>query len=108
MIALAIALHNIPEGMRMSVPLRMARVRVSRILLVTTLAGIFTPVGTLIGFLLYSISRDFVSISLALAAGAMIYIVSDELIPESHKHHSHFANLGIVVGFLVVLLQDYL
>ena len=107
-IAIGIALHNIPEGMGMSVPLRMARVGILRILLVTTLAGIFTPLGTLIGFALYSISKDFVSISLALAAGAMIYIVSDELIPESHKHHSHFANLGIVLGFMVVLLQDYL
>ncbi|HBK85605.1 MAG TPA: zinc/iron permease, partial [Firmicutes bacterium] len=47
------------------------------------------------------ISSEFVSIAMALAAGAMIYIVSDELIPQSHEYHSHAANLGLVAGFVL-------
>ncbi|QNO13702.1 ZIP family metal transporter [Alkalicella caledoniensis] len=103
-IAIALAVHNIPEGMATAVPLLGGGVSKGKVLLLTLVAGMMTPLGTAIGFLLFGLSESFVSIALSLAAGAMIYIVSDELIPHSHKTHSHWANLGLLCGFLLGFL----
>ena len=106
MIALAILLHNIPEGMGIAAPLKAGGTRSITILCITSSAGLFTPLGTLIGVLIFNISPLFISLSMGFAAGAMIYIVSDELIPESHKQHSHYANLGIAFGVLLTFLTQ--
>lgn len=103
-IALALALHNIPEGMATAAPLVMGGMGKLNVIVLTSLAGLMTPVGTALGILLIDISPAFVSIALALAAGAMVYIVSDELIPESHKYHSHLANAGLLAGFLLGMI----
>ncbi len=102
-VALAIGLHNIPEGIAIAVPLQVGGTSNHRMIFATVLAGLCTPLGMAIGFLFYHISRAVIGTCLALAGGAMLYIVSDELIPESHKHHSHYANLGITVGFIFIL-----
>ncbi|WP_350342625.1 ZIP family metal transporter [Proteinivorax tanatarense] len=103
-IAIAIAIHNIPEGMATAVPLLKGGVKRGKVVLMTLFAGLMTPVGTAIGFLLFNISANFVSMALSLAAGAMIYIAGDELIPQSHKQHNHIGNLGLLAGFLVGML----
>lgn len=103
-IALALALHNVPEGMATGAPLLMGGMDRLRIVGLTTLAGLMTPVGTLLGLLLINISPALISVFLAVAAGAMVYIVSDELIPESHRYHSHLANVGLLAGFLLGLV----
>jgi len=103
-IALALALHNVPEGMATAAPLLMGGMGKARVLGLTTMAGLMTPLGSLLGILLINISPAFISISLALAAGAMIYIVSDELIPQSHRYHSHLANAGLLAGFLLGII----
>jgi ZIP family zinc transporter len=108
MIAAAILLHNIPEGMGIAAPLKIAGVYKLKIIGITSLAGLFTPLGTFIGMLFFNISPVFIALSLGLAGGAMIYIVSDELIPESHKQHSHSANIGIALGILVTFLAENL
>lgn len=100
-IAIAIGLHNIPEGMATAGPLRSGGLNGASVLLLTLLAGLMTPVGALIGMAAFGISRELVGIGLALAAGAMVYIASDELIPQSHRYHSHMANFGILGGFLI-------
>ncbi len=100
-IAIAIGLHNVPEGMATAGPLRAGGLSVPRVVLLTLLAGLMTPVGALVGVVAFSISPALVGIGMALAAGAMVYIASDELIPQSHKYHSHMANFGILGGFLV-------
>lgn len=100
-IAVALALHNVPEGMATAAPLLMGGMGRLRVLGLTTLAGLMTPMGTLLGIALINISPAFISIALALAAGAMVYIVSDELIPQSHRYHSHLANAGLLAGFLL-------
>ncbi len=100
-IALALAIHNVPEGMATATPLLSGGVSKGKVFMLTLFAGLMTPVGTALGFLLFNISQNFVAISLSLAAGAMIYIVGDELIPQSHKSHSHTANLGLLAGFLL-------
>mgnify|MGYP000985840467 FL=1 len=103
-IAIALALHNVPEGMATAAPLLMGGLGKLRVVGLTTLAGLMTPIGTLLGLLLVNLSEAFVAIALALAAWAMVYIVSDELIPESHKYHSHLANAGLLTGFLVGMI----
>lgn len=103
-IALSLALHNIPEGMASAAPLYMGGMGKLKLFLLTTLAGLLTPVGTLIGQLLFQISPKFICIALAFAAGSMVYIVSDELIPESHSFHCHWANIGLLAGLVVGFL----
>lgn len=100
-IAIAIGLHNIPEGMAVAGPLSAGGLTRGRVLLLTLLAGLMTPVGALLSLAVFGISVELVGIGMALAAGAMVYIVSDELIPQSHRYHSHMANFGILGGFLL-------
>ncbi len=104
LIALAIGLHNIPEGMATAAPLRMGGLRPIAILAIIGFVSFFTPIGTLIGFILVSISPDKISFLLALAGGAMTYIVFFELIPEAKQRHPNFARLGALIGFLVIIL----
>ncbi len=100
-IAISLALHNIPEGMVTAAPLLLSGMNKWKVVGIATAAGLVTPIGTLIGAALIGISPEFVSVAMALAAGAMIYIVSDELIPQSHEYHSHAANFGLVAGFVL-------
>lgn len=102
--AIAIGLHNVAEGMSVALPLCMGKVAKRKIVFITTLTGLSTFVGTIIGLALVNISSVFISLSMAFAAGAMIYIASDELIPHSHSVHSEFANVGIMIGITAALL----
>lgn len=102
--ALSIGIHNIAEGLSVAMPLCMGRVQNIKIVFVTTMTGLATLIGTIIGKAFLTISPFFISFSLAFAAGAMIYIASDELIPHSHSVHSHTANIGIVLGILLALI----
>jgi zinc transporter, ZIP family len=100
-IALAIGLHNIPEGLAVAGPLRAGGLSAWKVLLFTLCAGLMTVVGTAIGLLIVNISLLLVSGLLAFAAGAMIYIVNDELIPQANRMHNHLANLGLFTGVLI-------
>ncbi len=102
--ALSIGLHNIPEGMAVAGPLRSGGVSRVNVFLLTLLAGLMTPLGTAAGLLLFRASSALVAGGLAFAAGAMIYIVSDELIPQSHRLDSHTANAGLIVGLVLVFV----
>lgn len=101
--AFSIGIHNIAEGISVAMPLCIGKMQKKRVVIVTTMTGMATLIGTLIGLQLVSISTIFISFSLAFAAGAMLYIASDELIPLSHKVHSHFANTGILMGIILAL-----
>lgn len=100
-IAIAIALHNIPEGLAIAGPLKTGGTKNYKIILFALAAGLMTPVGTLISLLVFNISTVLVGAFLAFAAGAMVYIVNDELIPQSNIIHSHFANAGVIIGLLL-------
>ncbi len=100
-IAIAIGLHNIPEGMAVAGPLRSGGISWNKVFLFTLFAGLMTPVGAGIGLIIFNISPAFVAGGLAFAAGAMVYIVSDELMPQSHGLHSHIANAGLILGLLL-------
>jgi zinc transporter, ZIP family len=101
LIAVAIGLHNIPEGLAMSGPLRAGGMPMGKVLLFTLLAGLMTPLGTAIGLLVLQISPVMVGGSMAFAAGAMVYIVNDELIPQSNAMNSHLSNAGLIGGLLL-------
>ncbi len=101
MIAVAIGLHNIPEGMAIAGPLRSGGLSYIKIILFTLIAGLMTPIGAAVGLLFFSISPIFVGGSLAFAAGAMIYIVNDELIPQANSMNSHLGNAGLIAGLLI-------
>lgn len=102
-IAIAIALHNIPEGLAIAGPLKAGGVPTGKIFLFVLIAGLMTPVGTAIGIVFLAISPLFVSGSLAFAAGAMIYIVNDELVPQANEMHNHLANTGLILGVIIGL-----
>ena len=107
LVALAIALQNIPEGLAVAFPL--VREGYSRIksLGIATLTGLVEPVGGLIGVALVSIAEPALPWGLAFAAGAMIFVVSDEIIPESHrKGFEREATFGLIVGFVVMMVLD--
>ncbi len=108
MLASAIALHNIPEGIGIAAPLKMSGSKSWLILFITALAGTFTLLGTVISLLLFQISSHLLAVAMGFAAGAMIYIASDELIPRSRGENSVKANWGILSGFLLVLLLSFL
>lgn len=101
--SLSIGIHNIAEGLSVAMPLCLGNIGKSRIIFITTLTGLATLLGTIIGVSMLQISSMLISFSLAFAAGAMIYICSDELIPHSHSVHSHNANFGIIIGFIFAI-----
>lgn len=102
--ALTIGIHNIAEGLSVAMPLCMGKMGNIRIIFITTMTGLATLAGAFLGLLLVTVSPAFISLSLAFAAGAMIYISSDELIPHSHHVHSNASNIGIILGITLALL----
>lgn len=108
-VALIIAVQNIPEGMAMALPLKAGKVRSKNIVLLTIAAGVPMGAGAFAGAVLGTISPIFLSISLGFAAGAMMYVVSDELIPEAHFSSSeHHPTVGLVIGVLVGVVVTFL
>jgi len=104
-LAILMAIHNFPEGMAVGAAMCVGKVRASRIILVTALAGVPMGIGALIGGLLGGVSDVALSIGLGFAAGAMLYIVFDELIPDAHRRmEGHTAIIGILAGILVGIL----
>ena len=101
MIAVTIGLHNIPEGMAMAGPLRAGGLSMIRTVMYTLLAGLMVPVGAAIGYLAFRISTSMLGVALAFAAGAMIYIVNDELLPQAFSMNKHLATAGLLAGLLV-------
>jgi len=102
--AFSIGIHNIAEGLAIAMPLCFGKMDKTRIVFVTTMTGLATLIGALIGVKLEQISYSFISFSLAFAAGAMIYISSDELIPHSHHVHSNTANISILAGIMLAIV----
>ncbi|HHY06096.1 MAG TPA: ZIP family metal transporter [Clostridia bacterium] len=107
-IALAIGLHNIPEGMATAAPLTMGGVSKTKIIFICFLISLFTPLGALLGILLVSITSHFISLLLALAGGAMVFIVKNELLPEAYRHQPRFAQLGFILGLILILTLSWL
>ena len=84
-LAIAICLHDIPEGISMAVPMKSGGIEFKKVILLVILSGITTGIGAFLGAIIGNISEKIIATSLSFAAGAMIYIVLGELIPESNK-----------------------
>lgn len=109
MIAGGIALQNIPEGMVIIAPMLAAGVSPSRTFLCAMLTGLVEVAGTLIGYLAVSVSSAILPFALAFAGGTMLYVVSDEMIPETHAHgNERGATYALLIGFCVMLVTDVL
>ena len=104
-----IALQNIPEGMVIIAPMLAAGVKPLRTFLIASLTGLIEVVGTFIGFFAVSISAFILPFALAFAGGTMIYVVSQEMIPETHAHGSQRgATYALLAGFCIMIGMDYL
>lgn len=107
-VALGIALQNIPEGMIIVSPLILAGVSKWRVLLIASFTGLIEIIGTLIGFGAVSVATAILPFALAFAGGTMIYVVSDEMIPETHSHgYERMATYSLIFGFIAMLIIDF-
>ena len=108
-IAGGIALQNIPEGMVIISPMLAAGVSKKRTLLIASLTGLVEVIGTLIGYFAVSISEVILPFALAFAGGTMLYVISDEMIPETHAHGAQRgATYALLGGFALMLCMDFL
>ncbi len=108
-IAGGIALQNIPEGMVIIGPMLAAGVSQRKTFVAAMLTGVVEVVGTLIGYFAVSISSAILPFALAFAGGTMLYVISDEMIPETHAHGcERGATYSLLVGFCVMLISDVL
>lgn len=106
-LALAIAIQNIPEGLAVAVYLVREGYSRPRALTYATLTGIVEPVTGILATLTVRGINQVPYVALAFAAGAMLYVVSDEMIPESHREgHGLQATLGFVSGFVIMMILD--
>jgi ZIP family zinc transporter len=108
-IAGGIALQNIPEGMVIISPMLSAGVSVKKTFLCAMITGLVEVVGTMIGYFAVSVASAILPFALAFAGGTMLYVISDEMIPETHAHGSERgATYALLVGFCVMLVTDIL
>ena len=108
-IAGGIALQNVPEGMVVIGPMIAAGIPPKKTLFLALATGLVEVVGTLIGYFAVSISAAILPFALAFAGGTMLYVISDEMIPETHSHgHQQGATYALLVGFCLMLVTDVL
>jgi ZIP family zinc transporter len=108
-VAMAIGLQNMPEGLAVALPLLRDGYTRGKSLWYATLTGLVEPVGGLLGVALVSYFQAILPWGLAFAAGAMLFVVSDEMIPESHrKGFAREATFGLIAGFVVMMFLDVL
>ena len=108
-IALGIALQNIPEGMVIIGPMLASGVSPQKTFLCAMATGLVEVVGCLLGYFAVSIASAILPFALAFAGGTMLYVISDEMIPETHAHGSEQgATYALLVGFCIMLISDTL
>lgn len=106
-LAVGIAIQNFPEGAIISLPLRSEGVSKMRSFVYGALSGIVEPIGAFVTILLAEQIVSALPVFLAFAAGAMIYVVVEELIPEAQAgEHSNIATVGVAVGFVIMMILD--
>ncbi len=105
--AIGIAIQNIPEGAIISMPMRAAGNSRRKSFLIGGLSGIVEPIGAVLVILLASLMTPILPYFLAFAAGAMLYVVVEELIPEaSVGQHSNISTIGFAIGFVLMMVLD--
>ena len=108
-IAGGIALQNIPEGMVIIGPMLSVGISPKRTFLLAACTGVIEVIGTLIGYFAVSIASAILPFALAFAGGTMLYVISDEMKPETHAHGSQRgATYALLAGFCLMLITDTL
>ncbi len=106
-IAIGIALQNIPEGMVIIAPMLAMGISKKRTLLIAALTGVVEVVGTFLGYFAVAVSNAILPFALAFAGGTMLYVISDEMIPETHHEGTRGITYALLVGFCVMLAMDF-
>jgi len=107
-IAAGIALQNIPEGMVIIGPMLAAGMSHSRTFIAALMTGVVEVIGTLLGYFAVTVSTAILPFALAFAGGTMLYVISDEMIPETHAHGSQCgATYSLLAGFCLMLAMSH-
>ena len=106
-VSIGIAIQNIPEGMVVIAPLLIAGVSTARTFIIALAIAMLEIVGVFIGYGIGAISEFMLPMMLAMAGGAMLYVVSDEMIPETHAHgYERIATISLILGFTTICFLD--
>ena len=106
-LAIGIAIQNFPEGAIISMPLKAEGFSKSKAFLYGTLSGIVEPIGAVLTILITSTITSILPYLLSFAAGAMIYVVVEELIPGAQEgEHSNLSTIGVAIGFVIMMILD--
>lgn len=108
-IAIGISLQNMPEGMAVALALVKEGYSQKKAFLIASLTGLLEPIGAFLGLFLVSTFEPILPFILALAAGAMLFVISDEIIPETHRNgYEREATYGVILGFILMMALDSL
>ncbi len=106
-IAMGIGLQNMPEGLAVALALVREKYDVKKAFLIALLTGLVEPIGGILGIGLVSIFKPILPFILAFAAGAMLFVISDEIIPETHSNgYERQATYGVIIGFIIMMILD--
>lgn len=109
LIAGGIALQNIPEGMVIISPMLATGIKPKKTFLIAALTGVLEVIGTLVGYFAVSLATFILPFALSFAGGTMLYVISDEMIPETHSHGAESgATFSLIIGFCLMLVFDFL
>lgn len=108
-VAGGIALQNIPEGMVIIAPMLAVGISKKRTFVLAMITGLVEVLGTFIGYFVVDLSTAILPFALAFAGGTMLYVISDEMIPETHAHgNERAATYSLIIGFIVMLIFDFI
>lgn len=108
-LAIGIGLQNMPEGLAVALPMLGLGYSRTKAVAIATLTGLVEPIGGLFGVASVAVFHPILPLGLAFAAGAMLFVISDEIIPETHaKGRSRLATFGIIIGFIIMMTLDNL
>lgn len=108
-VAVGIAIQNIPEGMIIISPMLLAGIKKRRTFLIALATGLVEVIGTFLGFFAVNLAESILPFALAFAGGTMLYVVGDEMIPETHSHgYERMATYSLIIGFFVMLMMNYI
>jgi len=101
-----IALQNIPEGMIIIAPMLSAGFSPKKTLIIASITGLIEVIGTFVGYFAVNLVSSILPFALAFAGGTMLYVISDEMIPETHHNNSPFVTYALLAGFCLMLFMD--
>lgn len=107
-VAIGIALQNIPEGAVIIAPLLSVGISKRKTFLIAAFTGVIEVIGTMFGYFAVTVASAILPFALAFAGGTMLYVISDEMIPETHSHgYESQATYSLIIGFILMLVMDH-